>query len=139
MRDAVLIERLSRNDCLWQPSRCLSQQIADRGSDGRLRVSLRQLDDNLSTDDVPFHTFSQAQKLAVGEIVDVQIDMLPLGLVFYPGEQLRFNISGQSLLGTMMPGMPEYTSPNVGTHVVHTGGDHASYLQLPYQKIPNGI
>lgn len=30
-----------------------------------------------------------------------------------------------------MPGTPEYTSPNIGTHIMHTGGDHASYLQLP--------
>jgi predicted acyl esterase len=104
-----------------------------RGSDGRLRVSLRELDEGLSTSDVPFHTFSHSQKLAAGEIVDVQIDMLPLGLVFYPGEQLRFIVGGRSLLGTMMPGMPEYISPYSGTHILHTGGDHASYLQLPYQ------
>ena len=104
-----------------------------RGSDGRLRVSLRRLDDALSTSDVPFHTFDQTQKLAPGEIVDVEIDLLPLGLVFYPGEQLRFIISGKSLLGTMMPGTQDYTSPNAGTHIVHTGGTHASYLQLPVQ------
>ena len=105
-----------------------------RGSDGRLRASLRQLDDRLSTDDVPAHTFERTEKLAKGEIVDVQIDLLPIGLIFHAGEQLRFVVSGKSLLGTMMPGMPEYQSPNGGTHIVHTGGDHASYLQLPLQK-----
>ena len=105
-----------------------------RGSDGRLRVSLRQLDEDLSTGDVPAHTFARTEKLAAGEVVDVQIDLLPIGLVFHPGEQLRLIISGRSLLGTMMPGMPEYTSPNSGTHIVHTGGDHASYLQLPVKQ-----
>lgn len=30
------------------------------------------------------------EKLATGEIVDVQIDLLPIGLVFHSGEQLRF-------------------------------------------------
>jgi uncharacterized protein len=55
-------------------------------------------------------------------------------LVFYPGEQLRFIVSGRSLLGSMMPGMPESTSPYKGTHIVHTGCDHASYLQLPVQS-----
>lgn len=109
-----------------------------RGSDGRLRVSLRQLDINLSTDDVPHHTFERTQKLSAGEIVDVQIDMLPLGLVFYPGEQLRFIVSGRSLLGTMMPGIQEYISPNAGTHILHTGGNHASYLQLPYKGTQHG-
>ncbi|MCF7553683.1 CocE/NonD family hydrolase [Pseudonocardia sp. WMMC193] len=102
-----------------------------RGSDGRLRVSLRHLDDDLSTDEVPAHTFDRIEPLSAGDVVAVEIDLLPVGLVFHPGEQLRFIISGRSLLGTMMPGMPEYTSPNVGTHIVHTGGDHASYLQLP--------
>ncbi|MFE2185943.1 hypothetical protein [Streptomyces sp. NPDC059455] len=61
-------------------------------------------------------------------------NLLPLGLVFHPDEQLRFIVSGRGLLGSMMPGMPEYTSPNTGTHIVHTGGDHASYLQLPVQR-----
>ncbi len=102
-----------------------------RGSDGRLRVSLRRLDESLSTDDIPVHTFDRPENLAAGEVVGVDIDMLPVGLVFHPGEQLRFVISGRSLLGTMMPGMPEYTSPNTGAHIVHTGGEHASYLQLP--------
>lgn len=101
-----------------------------RGSDGRLRVSLRRLDKNLSTDEVPAHTFDRTEKLAEGQVVDVQIDLLPVGLVFRAGEQLRFVISGRSLLGTMMPGIQPYTSPHTGTHVVHTGGERASYLQL---------
>lgn len=105
-----------------------------RGSDGRLRVSLRHLDEALSTDDVPAHTFDRTEKLAAGEVVDVEIDLLPVGLVFRPGEQLRFVVSGRSLLGSMMPGMAEYTSPNAGAHIVHTGGDHASYLQLPVRS-----
>jgi hypothetical protein len=71
--------------------------------------------------------------LSPGEVVEVEIDMLPVGLVFYPGEQLRLIVSGTSLLGTMMPGMPEYTSPLGGTHIIHTGGETASFLQLPVQ------
>lgn len=102
-----------------------------KGSDGRLRVSLRHLDEALSTEDVPAHTFDRTEKLAPGEIVDVEIDLLPLGLTFHPGEQLRFVVSGRPLLGTMMPGNREYTPANEGRHLIHTGGDHASYLRLP--------
>lgn len=102
-----------------------------RGSDGRLRVSLRQLDDRLSTPEVPAHTFAQVDKLSPGEIAEVEIDLLPVGLSFRAGQQLRFIIGGHSLLGPMMPGITEYVSPNTGTHVVHTGGDHPSFLQLP--------
>jgi len=105
-----------------------------KGSDGRLRVSARRLDEELSTDDVPAHTFDQIEKLAADEIVDIEIDLLPIGLAFYPGEQLRFVISAGNLLGTLMPAIREYTGANSGQHVIHTGGEHASYLQLPIQK-----
>ncbi|MFF6905964.1 CocE/NonD family hydrolase [Streptomyces sp. NPDC012389] len=102
-----------------------------KGADGRLRVSMRHLDKALSTEDVPAHSFDRVEKLFHGEVVEVEIDLLPLGLAFHPGEQLRLVISGRSLLGTMMPGNREYVPANSGRHVIHTGGDHASYLQLP--------
>ncbi|MBP0456432.1 CocE/NonD family hydrolase [Streptomyces montanisoli] len=102
-----------------------------KGSDGRLRVSMRHLDDALSTVDVPAHSFDRVEKLSPGEVVDVEIDLLPIGLGFHPGEQLRLVISGRSLLGTMMPAIREYTPANSGQHTVHTGGDRSSYLLLP--------
>ena len=102
-----------------------------KGSDGRLRASVRHLDPDLSNQEVPAHTFDRVEKLTPGQVVDVQIDLLPLGLVFSPGEALRLVISGRSLLGTMMPGIGEYTPANAGRHLVHTGGQRASYLQLP--------
>lgn len=104
-----------------------------KGSDGRLRVSMRHLDEALSTADVPAHTFDQVQKLTPGEIAEIEIDLLPIGLVFGAGEQLRFVISSRNLLGTLMPGIREYVGANRGKHVIHTGGAHASYLQLPIQ------
>ncbi len=104
-----------------------------KGSDGRLRVSLRRLDETLSTDSVPAHRFDRIEKLAPGEVVDVEIDLLPIGLEFHAGEQLRFVISGRNLLGPMMPRLREFTPANEGKHIIHTGGEHASYLQLPVQ------
>ncbi|MFM0731436.1 CocE/NonD family hydrolase C-terminal non-catalytic domain-containing protein [Paraburkholderia sediminicola] len=88
-----------------------------KGSDGRLRASLRHLDEALATDAVPAHSFDRIEKLSAGEIVDLEIDLLPIGLAFYPGEQLRLVISGRSLLGTMMPGIREYAPANSGSHV----------------------
>ena len=105
-----------------------------KGSDGRLRVSARHLDEALSTDEVPAHSFDRIEKLSAGEIVDIEIDLLPIGLAFYPGEQLRFIVSSRNILGTLMPAIREYVGANCGRHVIHTGGDHASYLQLPIQK-----
>jgi predicted acyl esterase len=102
-----------------------------KGSDGRLRVSARHLDQALTSDDVPAHSFDRIQKLSPGEIVEVEIDLLPIGLAFHPGEQLRFVISSRNLLGTLMPGIREYVGANTGKHIIHTGGEHGSYLQLP--------
>ncbi|KAK4554270.1 hypothetical protein LTR86_008798 [Recurvomyces mirabilis] len=116
---------------LQDATECGGSILRYRGSDGRLRVSLRQLDEVLSTHEIPAHTFEESQKLAAGEVVDVEIDMMPIGLSFRPGEQLRFVISGTSLLGSMMPGMPQYTSPFAGRHIIYTGGDNAAYVQLP--------
>ncbi|EJM15524.1 putative hydrolase, CocE/NonD family [Pseudomonas sp. GM21] len=102
-----------------------------KGSDGRLRVSTRHLDDSLTTDDVPAHSFDRVEKLAPGEVVNIEIDLLPIGMAFHPGEQLRFIISSRNLSGTLMPGIAEYFGANSGQHVIHTGGQYASYLQLP--------
>lgn len=105
-----------------------------KGSDGRLRVSMRQLDEALATEDVPAHTFDRVEKLQPGQVAEVEVDLLPIGLAFHPGEQLRFVISSRNLLGTMMPGLQEYVGANSGQHVIHTGGENASYLQLPVLK-----
>jgi predicted acyl esterase len=96
-------------------------------------LSARHLDGTLSTDDVPAHSFDRVEKLSPGEIAEIEIELLPIGLVFHSGEQLRFVIGSRNLLGTLMPGIQEYVGANSGRHVIHTGGGHPSYLQLPIQ------
>jgi len=108
-----------------------SSVLRYKGSNGRLRVSARHLDEKLSTYDVPAHSFDREEKLKPGEIVDIQIDMFPVGLRFYRGEQLRLVISALNSLGTIMPLVIDYVPHNQGEHIIHTGGAHASYLQLP--------
>ncbi|KQO60059.1 CocE/NonD family hydrolase [Curtobacterium sp. Leaf261] len=105
-----------------------------KGSDGRLRVSARHLDEAQSTEDVPAHTFDRVERLTPGQVAEIEIDLFPVGLRFHAGEQLRFIISSRNLLGTLMPAIREYVGDNAGTHVVHTGGEHASYLQLPVRS-----
>ena len=102
-----------------------------KGSNGRLRASLRHLDEAASTDEIPAHTFDLVEKLGPGEMVELDIDMFPVGLVLYPGEQLRLVVSGTNLVGGPMPGVPNVPNCNRGRHVIHTGGERASYLQVP--------
>ncbi|MHA6758084.1 CocE/NonD family hydrolase C-terminal non-catalytic domain-containing protein [Streptacidiphilus sp. PAMC 29251] len=140
----VLVQKLDRYGTPLQqftvPSRsALMHDITEhgasvlryKGSNGRLRVSARHLDEKLSTDDVPAHSFDRVEKLTPGEIVDVEIDLTPVGLVFHPGESLRLVVSSQNALGAHMPATRDYLPRNSGKHVIHTGGEHASYLQLP--------
>ena len=47
---------------------------------------MRQLDDKLSTDAVPAHTFTSAAKLKPGEVVELAIELTPIGLSFEVSE-----------------------------------------------------
>jgi uncharacterized protein len=142
----VLVQKLDRKGTPLQQFNvpndgALTQDLTERGasvlrykgSNGRLRVSARHLDETLTTDAVPAHSFDRIEKLEAGEVVDLEIDLFPIGLVFYPGEQLRLIISAHNALGAIMPGTRDYVPQNKGSHVIHTGGKHASYLQLPVQ------
>lgn len=105
-----------------------------KGSNGRLRVSMRRLDEAKTTEDVPFYAFDREEKLKAGEIVPVEIEMYPLGVLLYPGEQLRLIISAKDELGSIMPGTPSDPPKNKGKHIIHCGGQYDSYLRLPVKE-----
>ena len=96
-----------------------------KGSPGRLRVSARHLDEALSTDTVPEYSFDRVERLSAGQIVEVEIDLFPIGLAFHPGEQLRLIVDSQNALGAIMPGVEAYAPQNHGQHIIHTGGAQA--------------
>lgn len=102
-----------------------------KGPNSRVRVSLRGLDEKQSTVAVPVQSFALTEKLAPGQIVELEVALSPVGMVVYPGEQLRLVVSARDTLGGMMPGQAVYEPNNKGQHVIHTGGDYASYLRLP--------
>ena len=145
----VLVQKLDANGTTLEqfttPNRsALAQDVTQRGasvlrykgSNGRLRVSARHLDPARSTEEVPAHSFDRIEKLAPGEVVEVDIDLFPLGMAFSPGQQLRLVISSRNELGTIMPGQRDFTPLNTGQHVIHTGGPSASYLRLPVMAAP---
>ncbi len=108
------------------------------GTPGRLRVSLRQLDPKLSTHFLPVYSFRQNNYLSPGEIVPVDIALLPVSELWHAGEQLRLIVAGQ-----IIDVKPDYKSSwfvsvptiNTGTHIIHTGLQYDSYLQLPIVPI----
>ena len=104
-----------------------------KGSTGRLRVSMRHLDEAKSTDEIPYHSFDRVEKLKAGEVVPVEIDMYPTGIVLYEGESLRLVVSAHDDAGSMMPFTPPVKPNNKGSHIIHCGGQYDSYLQLPFK------
>ncbi|MBR1438433.1 MAG: CocE/NonD family hydrolase [Synergistaceae bacterium] len=104
-----------------------------RGSTGRLRVSMRHLDEEKSTPEIPYHSFDRVEKLKSGEIVPVEVEMYPVGILLYAGESLRLVVSARDEAGSMMPGTAPAKPDNKGMHVIHCGGKYDSYLQLPFK------
>lgn len=104
-----------------------------KGSSGRLRVSMRAIDEVRSTDIIPAYTFDHEDKLSPGEIVPIEIELYPMGLILYPDEQIRFIISANDYLGSIIPGTVSDKPKNKGRHIIHCGGKFDSYLQLPFR------
>jgi putative CocE/NonD family hydrolase len=101
------------------------------GPDGRLRVSHRQLDPNKSTPSQPVHTHKVLELLHPGEIVPIDIQLWPTGMLFHPGQQLQLVIAGYDY-NVSNPGDRPSTNPqNKGIHIIHTGGKYDSYLLVP--------
>lgn len=101
-----------------------------KGANGRLRASMRHLDAERTTKDVPVHSFDRVEKLTTGQIVALDFDLFPTGLLLYPGQHLRLTIGGWNTLGGAMPGTRNLAPDNHGRHVIHTGGEHASFLRI---------
>lgn len=100
---------------------------------GWLRVSHRELDENLSTPQQPWLLHQREQKLAPGEVVPVEIEILPSGTLFRAGETLRLLVQGTDVnkypAGT--PTQRHHSERNHGRHVIHTGGEFDSHLLVP--------
>lgn len=125
----LLVEKLDADGTPLVPSKIALEYFPapPPGAPGRQRVSLRALDPGKSTDFLPVHAFKSAQKLAPGEVVPVDIAIMPTAMRWHAGQQLKLTIAGTYVKGPALP-LPTL---NKGTHVIHTGADRASYLQLP--------
>ena len=64
---------------------------------GWLRASHRELDEEKSTPWQPVHKHARELKLAAGEIVPVDIEILPTSILFEKGERLRLVVQGSDI------------------------------------------
>jgi predicted acyl esterase len=102
----------------------------DVAAKGQMRVSQRELDPALSTDYQPVQKFQGEKKLKRGEIVPVEIALLPSSTLFRKGESLRLYIQGYSPVAGHPLLFYDWLI-NKGRHVIYTGGKYDSYLQIP--------
>jgi uncharacterized protein len=129
--DMDVYARITKLDAVGQPLFQNSLTYKYSGPDGMLRVSHRQLDKSKSTPSMPVQTHRTLQLLKPGEIVPVEIQIWPTGLVFHKGEQLRLTVNGFDFAESKPEDRPNRVSYNKGTHIIHTGGKYDSYLLVP--------
>lgn len=105
---------------------------------GWQRLSLRALDESKSTPAKPYPAFTSFDHVYNDEVVNLRIPILDAATRFEAGEKLVLDIRGYDQIagGGMIPQHPE--NRNRGRHVIHTGGEHASSLLLPFVPLAEG-
>jgi len=80
----------------------------------------------------PWHPFTEELKSApaMGEIVELNVEIFPSSFVISPGHALRVTV-GASDLPHGLPPLPDLVSQAVGLLSVHTGGDTPSNIVIP--------
>ena len=98
---------------------------------GWLRVSERALDDDRSTPAQPVLSHDDPQPLTPGEVVPVDIEILPSSTLFRAGESLQVVVRGADLFAHPALAHAYSQDVNVGVHAIHTGGQYDSHLLVP--------
>lgn len=100
---------------------------------GWIRASHRELDEQRSTPHQPVLAHRRESRPGRGQIVPLDIEILPSGTRFGPGETLRLVIQGRDIYRHPRPLIQAFhdDSVNSGQHVVHTGGRFDSCLLIP--------
>ncbi|CAG9982720.1 unnamed protein product [Clonostachys byssicola] len=101
-----------------------------RGPTGCLRASRRHVSPQQSGKTWHTLSFSRVEPVKPGDIVKLDIQMWPTGIVFGEGERLILKVSGKYIGLPSNPGLELEAINNRGQHVVYTGGEFASSLQF---------
>ena len=112
----------------WLPTYILGEPHP--GTWGKLRVSHRALDQKVSKHFEPVLSHLKEEKLSAGEIVPVDIAIVPSSKIWHKGQQLRLEIAGRYIREGWFEPL-SWETDNKGNHIVHTGGAYESFLQIP--------
>ena len=103
-------------------------------SKGGLKISHRKLDEEKTTEYRPYHTHLKEdyQPLVPGEIVEAQVEFLPMTAKIKKGWKLAFAVTSYNEQSELIDMFDDYS---VGAeNTIHTGKTYASYVQLPVIK-----
>lgn len=101
-------------------------------TNGWLRVSHRALDPVRSRPFQPVLKHDKVELVAPGQIVPVDIELLPSSTSFGAGESLRLIIRGSDIYSHAM--LHHRERCNEGAHTLHLGGDYAARLLVPFVR-----
>ncbi|HEY6311276.1 MAG TPA: CocE/NonD family hydrolase C-terminal non-catalytic domain-containing protein, partial [Streptosporangiaceae bacterium] len=107
---------------------------------GWIRASHRELDQDRSVPWQPVLAHRRSLPLGRGEVVPLDIEILPSGTRFGAGQTLRLVIQGRDVYRYPRPLIQALheESVNRGAHVVHAGGQYDSHLLVPVARGTGG-
>ena len=98
------------------------------------RASHRDQDPEKTKEHQPWYTHEREVLLNPGEVIPVDIEILPSSTLFKAGETLKLTVQGSDIveleLGTI--GMGHSDTKRCAKANIHLGEEHASYLLLPF-------
>lgn len=100
------------------------------GAWGKMRVSRRKLDEKLSTDYNPVQAHVCDEKLEPGQVVPVDIEINPTSRFWHKGQAIRVQVAGRYIRENWFEPLT-WEADNKGNHLIYTGGEHDSFLQIP--------
>ncbi len=106
----------------------------DRIATGRLRASLRALDEHESERHRPVHACTRSEPLAAGEVAPLQIALSESATLLRAGETLRLLIAGRELepRNPLFGHFPaHYARSGRGTCTLHWGPERPAALAVP--------
>lgn len=106
------------------------------GAWGQGRGARRELDPKLSTDFCPVQAHQKDEPMEQGVVYPVDYEIQPTARIWHKGETLRLQISADFKLNEWyedcrMKFIVDNGEKGEAKHVIHTGGQYDSYLQIP--------
>ncbi|MEZ0365919.1 CocE/NonD family hydrolase [Mycobacterium sp. pUA109] len=101
----------------------------DMVASGWLRISQRELDPDRSKPWMPYLRHRTKRTIKPGDIVPVEIEVLPSSTLFRKGETLRLVVQGKDITGN--PSIGHKMVVNRGLHHIYLGGHYDSHLLVP--------